>query len=183
MTDDLVTQIRSLLDYDPLSGHLSWKSIPENKNKRKDNTTLNRANSTGYAQIKVSDLVMTTLKVAWIHHYGYIPDKDKQVSSLNGDKTDCRVDNLVLRDYSQKVRQFGHNKKATSPRKTSPWYVFDQNDPETPWSCYISISGIHLCVGKFPTKDHARERRQSALKDYRQTGVFPVKLQVKTKTR
>lgn len=53
----------------------------------------------GYIEIKVAEPNVWKLKhrVVWEAHYGKIP-KDKMISFINGDGTNCNIDNLIMID-------------------------------------------------------------------------------------
>lgn len=83
-------------------------------------------NKRGYLRISIFGKIWQGHRLAWLYHYGELPDK--AIDHINGDPRDNRIENL--RNVSQ--MENGRNQKRHSRNKTG-------------------INGVHInaCTGRF----------------------------------
>lgn len=96
-----VERLKAIMVYDKDTGIFTWATDRSHNAKKGDKV---------YIQDKGGSRVFTTSKknyctarMAWLYHYGVMPEFN--VEHINGDKTDDRIDNLVLRDCTNKNRK------------------------------------------------------------------------------
>lgn len=104
--DNLINQslLLELLFYESDSGRLIWKKrnvkyfsslnecvVWNNRYAGKDAGGLDKR---GGITLKIFDKSMSAARIAYLYHYGTIPDK--KMTYKNKNKTDLRIDNLIF---------------------------------------------------------------------------------------
>lgn len=87
-------QIRSVLDYNPATGEFRWKVRPARNVKVGDVAGSFNGTKNGYRYIRLNKEDITESRLAWFYMTGEWPER--RVRFKNGDKTDCRFENLTL---------------------------------------------------------------------------------------
>lgn len=144
-------QLRSLLDYDHVTGIFKWKA--RRKGVKHPDLLAGGPSSHGYIRIKVGQGTHYAHRLAWIYHYGC--SASGEIDHINGVKADNRIENL--RDVSQVVNS-QNKRKATVANKTGFLGVTCKRDRRT--VCYeacISVDGRSKHLGRFPTPEMAHE--------------------------
>lgn len=161
--------LRELIDYDPLTGELTWKrrdvSYFANRqswkrwNNRFAGEPAMRAFDRGYRKGGVNSVQLSAHRVAWAIHYGKWPSM--QIDHINGIRTDNRIENL--RDVSQ--RENGLNTKLNSANTSGvmgvTWCKARQK-----WQAQIAC----IMIGRFETFEEAVAARKAA---EREQGYHP----------
>jgi len=88
-------QIRDALDYNPSTGVFVWKISPA-KNIAIGAVAGGNNGRRGYSCVCLNGEEITTSRLAWFYMTGEWPER--RVRFKNGDKTDCRFENLTLFD-------------------------------------------------------------------------------------
>lgn len=86
-------RIREALDYNPATGVFVWKISPA-KNVRAGSPAGGNRGSKGYRYIRIEGEEITECRLAWFYMTGEWPER--RVRYKNGDKSDCRFENLTL---------------------------------------------------------------------------------------
>lgn len=92
--------VRSVLDYDPATGALTWKPRTDIANSRIRNTWNSRfagraagsIDAYGYVHIRLCGYQLKGHRIAWLHTHGSWPAG--QLDHINGVRTDNRIANL-----------------------------------------------------------------------------------------
>jgi len=92
------------LNYDPDTGLFSWKKKPRGKVQIGD--PVGTKSKFGYVMLKVKGQRWPAHRVAWLMHYGNIPEM--MIDHINNDPSDNRINNLRLATYQQN----GWNRKS-----------------------------------------------------------------------
>jgi hypothetical protein len=86
-------QMRQALDYNPATGAFVWKISPA-KNVKAGSRAGGSGDTDGYRYIRLEGEEVTDSRLAWFYMTGEWPDR--RVRFKNGDKKDCRFDNLQM---------------------------------------------------------------------------------------
>jgi hypothetical protein len=86
-------QVRAALDYNPATGVFVWKISPA-KNLKAGIVAGGKNGSGGYRYIRISGEEVTEARLAWFYMTREWPER--RVRYKNGDKHDCRFENLTL---------------------------------------------------------------------------------------
>lgn len=162
--DDNITAelVRSILDYDPLTGRLVWRVRTDvrkewnTKHSGKDAGTLD---THGYIRVKIFDQRIMAHRLAWMHYYGERPIED--IDHINLNRSDNRICNLRAATRSENHRNrrvYSHSKTGLKGIKLlkGKYYV-----------ARIGIgSGKMKHIGCFATIEEARLAYLEAQKKY-----------------
>lgn len=167
--------LRQLLDYDPESGALRWKSRPvgmfrdsgkisartrqQQWNKRWAGKPALTANSYGYRVGNVGGAgVFTAHRVIWkmVHN-----EEPVEIDHINGTRSDNRLTNL----RSVTCRVNGKNKAIPSNNTTGVLGV-SKNQSGKPWRVCLQNDGKQVHIGVFATLEEAAVARAKADASY-----------------
>jgi hypothetical protein len=100
-------QVRDAIDYNPVTGMFVWKVSPA-KNIKAGSFAGGQSKGAGYKYIRFNGEEVTQPRFAWFYMTGEWPDR--RVRFKNGDKNDCRFENLTLfngigGEYDHKTRE------------------------------------------------------------------------------
>lgn len=165
------TELQALLDYDPLTGELTWKprtsdQIPHEAGRKAWNTryankpAFTSDDGYGYKTGAINYVLMKAHRVIWKMVYGYDP---VFIDHEDHNRSNNRLTNL--RDSSRVQNQQNQKKKSTnSSGTTGVW--FDQ--PRNRWDAFIGLNGRRKYLGRFKTEQEAIQARANAeiLYDY-----------------
>lgn len=149
------------LEYDPLTGSLTWKwRAPVNAKTRSWNTRwagkaalASLDSSTGYLTGGFQGKKLLAHRAAFAIAHGRWPDGD--VDHLNGNRSDNRLTNLREATRLQNSR----NRRMDSRCKTGTMGVTMRG---TRWIARINVNGRGRYIGMFPTKEDAIAARKNA---------------------
>jgi hypothetical protein len=96
-------QVRQALDYNPATGAFVWKISPA-KNVRAGSRAGGSGDTDGYRYIRLEGEEVTDGRLAWFYMTGEWPDR--RIRFKNGDKKDCRFDNLQVSQGTGNVSEF-----------------------------------------------------------------------------
>jgi hypothetical protein len=96
-------QVRDALDYNPATGVFVWKISPA-KNVAIGSVAGGKNGSGGYRSVRLSGEDVTEPRLAWFYMTGEWPER--RVRYKNGDKNDCRFENLTL--FNGLAGEFDH---------------------------------------------------------------------------
>lgn len=106
-----ISRLREALSYDPLSGHVTWKSnryAYRGSLAAAAGSIAGSAMSLGYRFIHFEDVGLLIHRVAWAMYYGEWPRGD--IDHINMDKSDNRILNLRLATRAQNMVNRGPTK-------------------------------------------------------------------------
>lgn len=120
-------RVREVLDYNPATGVFVWKVAPAKNVKA--GAIAGRNQTGGYRYITVDHEEISIGRLAMFYMNGVWPDR--RVRFVNGDKTDCRFENLTLfnglaGEFDHRTRD-GRNAYARQYRKMMP-HVFKNQE-------------------------------------------------------
>lgn len=144
----MITQerLKELLSYDPLTGVFLWRVAKKRGGSPGDRAGYSQSN--GYVVIRVDRKLCKAHRLAWLFHYGEIPDRE--VDHINLDKSDNRISNLRLATRSQNRSNVRAYKNSTSGQKgVTPHRMTGK------WQATISINGKQKYLGLFEDREVA----------------------------
>jgi len=151
-------QLKEILVYDPETGIFTrrkpWGS-------RKAGDIPGSISKHGYWQIGVFNQTYGAQVLAWLYFYGEWPSS--LVDHINQNKTDNRIDNLRLADYSVNAHNTVVRQTNTSGVKgVSLQSLRNGKRVGKPWIASIMISGKRTHLGSFNTFEEAVAARRTA---------------------
>lgn len=167
--------LREVIEYDPLSGLLSWKPRDEswfNDSKQFSALTLMRTwnrrfagkralatiHSNGYLHGPILARHYYAHRAAWAIEFGQWPED--QIDHINGVKTDNRIVNLRCVSDAENRKNMPRPKNNGSGVVGVSWYT-----PRRAWRARIRHQGRDLHVGYFGSFDEAVSARKQVAKE------------------
>jgi hypothetical protein len=140
-------ELRSLLDYDPETGALTWKASC--RNQVHASSLAGYPNRFGYRDLSIRGRKYKAHRIAWCITTGAWPDKE--IDHVNGDRDDNRLVNLRLATRSQNSANVGLGSRNKSGIKG----VSFREGRFRPWSAHIQKDGVLIHLGSFATREEA----------------------------
>ncbi len=145
------TLLKTILDYDELTGVFTWK-----ENSRRGNIGKIAGNSTSeYVRIGYLGKSYMAHRLAWMYVHGYFPKGI--IDHKNRNKHDNKILNLRDATSVENNRNIPIQKNNTS---STPGVVFHKRDKY--WQSSIYENGKQIHLGSFKDKDEAVEARKNA---------------------
>ncbi|WP_168198431.1 HNH endonuclease [Pseudomonas sp. DG56-2] len=145
----------ALLDYEPATGVLTWKSPPPTHPK-----LLNLpagSTTTGYVLVKIDGRKYKGHHLAWLLMHGEWPEKE--IDHRNGQPMDNRIDNLRLATPAQN--------QANKARRTGKQFAKGVRLlPSGKFNARIKVKGVLLSLGAFPTELEASDAYMTAARHH-----------------
>lgn len=147
-TDFSAERLRDLLNYDPETGNLSWRTSRVGAKQGSIAGSRNKRN--GYLYVVVMYSRYMAHRLAWLHHHGEWPAAD--IDHINGVRHDNRIINL--RAVTRSVNQ--QNLRAARSHSGSGLLgvVIDKRRPHL-FMARIVVDGKQKHLGSFRTPDEA----------------------------
>lgn len=137
--------VRSVLNYDPLTGFLTWKTQASNRVKAGDRAGWK---SKGYREICLREASFYEHRIVWFHVFGEWPFE--QLDHINGDRSDNRISNL--RECSPSENR--HNLTGVRSKGSGFRGVWLRRCNKK-WCAAIQTDGMRLNLGSFDTQEAA----------------------------
>lgn len=151
--------LRQLLDYDPLTGFLTWKPRTGAGNfnaRRAGKRAFTSRMPNGYYQARLGGIHFLVHRLVWKLVNGFDPDV---IDHINGDKGDNRIANLRNVDWALNARNKPRFCSNTSGHTGVHFCRFTGR-----WRAEMHVDGEHVRIGRFDTIEAAvAARREAAL--------------------
>lgn len=157
LTKNQITQqlLHEYLNYDPNTGHLTWKKKLCSKvvvGRRAGTKVRNRDNRI----IKIFGQVFIEHRLIWLYVYGYYPKPHEHIDHINHDEQDNRISNLRL--VSQRENNKNQSKRSDNTTGVVGVWVSTRNGAKK------YMAEIHTANGKlrksFYTLEEAKNQRK-----------------------
>lgn len=141
-------ELKEILNYDPVTGVVSWKVTMGNRGQYKAGTPCSNKDAYGYGRVKLKGIAYKLHRIAWGFVYGYLPTK--HIDHIDGNPSNNIINNLrevSCRDncLNRKIHRKGHITGTTLSSKSDKWQA------------QISIRGKRIYIGYFDTQQEAHE--------------------------
>lgn len=166
-----INLLRDLLEYDPNTGMLYWKSRTEDmfyngntssfsvckswNSRWSGKPALNHIDARGYKRGAINGRHLQAHRVIWAICNGSWPKGE--IDHINGNKIDNRISNLRVASRSQNERNKGLISSNTSGEKGVSW-----NKLKGKWHAYVTINRKRTNVGYFDCRFKASLARKEA---------------------
>lgn len=166
MANHDITQdfLRSLFEYDPETGVLTWKWRPRElfssdkgwriANSKCAGKPTGCVSYSGYAQVNFFGKILPAHRLIWILIHGECPD---EVDHINGVKHDNRLCNLRNVDHGDNTRNAGS--RADNSSGTTGVYL---RECGRKWRAQINSQGKRVDLGTYGSFEEAVKARASA---------------------
>lgn len=167
--------LRDLLDYDPDTGRLTWRtrsaamlvkhglSVPYNltgwNSRHAGAQAFTADNGKGYRVSTVLKRMYRANRVAWAIHYGSWPTG--MVASVNGDRADTRIANLMIVD----AVECGRRSRRAKRNRSGQTGVYRSRSGQG-WFARITVRRKKISLGEFSKFEDAVQARKDAEKLY-----------------
>ena len=153
----LLEEIKTLLNYDPLTGVFTWK-VPRTNN-IKIGDIAGCLTKNGYRVISINDKPYKAHRLAWLYVYGKLPKN--QIDHINHNKDDNRIVNLREVDSVEN----GRNRSIANNNKSGVTGVHWDNIAKQ-WKVQIKVKGEQIHLGYFHDFTEAVKARKEAEHKY-----------------
>lgn len=154
-------RLKEVLDFDPVTGFLTWKVSPSNSVRIGERAGALHRNGGRY--IAIDGEKFLGHRLAWFYAKGEWPEHD--VRAINGDFDDCRIENL--KDVPRV--EITHLRNAPSTN-TSGFIGVSRSRLPGKWQASITWNYKQIALGRsFETPEDASEIYQEALAILKQT--------------
>ena len=148
--------LKSILNYDPLTGIFIWINKPSKFNSIKIGDLAGYINTyTGYHLIRINRFNYPAHRLAWLYMYGSFPLYD--IDHINHNRSDNRIENLREVTLQENQKNRSKNKNNTSGVTGIYWI-----ESRKRWRVSISNAGKNNFIGNFKIKEDAIEARKQA---------------------
>jgi hypothetical protein len=144
-------RLREVLDYDPLTGALTWRFRLSPKCRLGEPAGV--VKSQGYRKITIDGRNYPASHLAWFHYYGVAPEG--LVDHKDRDKANDRIENLRPATSTQNSRNIGRNSANTTGFKGVA--VFNKPGQPTRYRALIRANGMRIFLGIFDTPEEAHD--------------------------
>ena len=148
----LVKYIRRVLNYDPETGHMTWRV--SNSQVKRGQPAGSKTTKDGYLAIRLRKHLYPAHRVAWMHYHGEEP-VGYVIDHINGDRLDNSIKNLrkaTLKENAQNTRKrVGTVSKYKGVARH-----------EGRWIAYIEVDGKRDYLGAYDTEQDAAMARIKA---------------------
>lgn len=147
--------LKDMLDYDPATGHFTWKSRADTPvwwNSKYAGKRAGSLDAYGYCVLRINSRTYKAHRIAWFYMTGAMPSKDVEIDHINGDRIGNSFANLRLADDWQNAANAKTRKDNTSGAKGVSWHKRIGK-----WQAQISDAGKHKSLGYFESISKAQE--------------------------
>jgi hypothetical protein len=163
-------RLHDLIDYNPDTGVLIWKTRPRNDfvleldwkswNTRFSGKPAGWRDNSGYGRLNLDKKMPRAHQVAWVYMHGDIPD-GCQIDHINGRRDDNRISNLRAVPEAENRRNMARSKRNKSGTTGVYWIA-----RHAKWMARVTYDRRIIHLGLFEVLDEAVAARKAAEKQY-----------------
>ena len=150
---------RELLDYDELTGVLTWKQdrrvgFHKSVLMARAGGVAGTARSDGRLVMTIDSRTYLAYRLAWLIHFGVWPDGE--IDHINGNPTDNRLCNL--RAVSRRVNQENLHRPIRGKSSCQLLGAYgNKRNAKSPWKACITVDGQQRYIGVYRTAQEAHD--------------------------
>jgi hypothetical protein len=154
-------ELHKALDYDPATGHFTWRYRPEMNSSWTTRYTGQRAGciKEGYCCIRINGKEYWAHRLVWLYVYGVLPWKGLEIDHINGHKGDNRLKNLRAVTRADNLANAKISARNKSGVKGVGW-----SKSQEKWQAHICRHRKFTHLGFFKKFDDAVRARRLAEK-------------------
>lgn len=133
--------VREMFDYNPVTGHMTWKTVPRFARRIKAGKRAGSLNHYGYRTLSIGNRYFAEHRVVWLHYYGKWPDLDLDHRDVNAENN--AIDNL--REASDSLNQI--NTRRSKMNKCGYKGVYKKKGRDY-YEAYLRYDGKQRYLGK-----------------------------------
>jgi hypothetical protein len=142
--------LRSLLRYDPESGHFFWLvDRPRGSNARRAGDVAGSMTRTGYWRLNVPGAQFAAHRVAFLFMTGAWPERGVDIDHVDGNRTNNRWTNLRLASRSENVQN------VIKPRRGCLHGFKGVKQTRGYWTAQLTVDGVRHYLGSFTSGESA----------------------------
>lgn len=143
-----ILELNSRMSYDSQTGIFTYKKhvLPC----RKAGAVAGYVNGFGYVGIRFKSKNYQAHRLAWLFHYGEMPEIF--IDHIDGNRANNAISNLRLANY---VENGQNQKKASLANKTGFLGVCKIRNKKNPYRATICNNGKNIVLGHYPTAEEA----------------------------
>ena len=140
------SELRSMLEYDPITGIVTWKEGRSNVFKGKIAGCLH---SSGYKVMTFNSKTHKLHRIIWVYLFGHIPE-GFYLDHINGNKIDNRLENFRLVTANQNQQNRPAPKNSSSGYRGVSWHK-----KVNKWMSRICHNRKRITIGFFDSAEEA----------------------------
>ncbi len=148
--------LKSLFEYDPLTGIVTWK---EGRSNMVKGSRVGCKNGSGYLIVTINSKSYRLHRIIWVYMFSTIP-KNFHIDHTNGNKTDNRLSNLRLVTNKQNQENRPAPINSSSGYRGVTWHKSYKK-----WMARICSNKKRITIGFFDTSEEAYEAYKKAAKN------------------
>ena len=149
-------ELNSILEYEPLTGILTWK---DNRSNMIKGSIAGSLNCSGYKTITINSKTFRVQRIIWIMMFGHIPN-GFFIDHINGNKLDNRLENLRLATNSQNQQNRPAPKNNSSGYRGVTWHK-----QMNKWMARICYKKKRKLIGFFDSPEEAYQAYKKEAKE------------------
>lgn len=138
-------RVRELLEYRPDTGKFTWKCSTSNR--APVGAEAGSLASNGYVIVGVEGSAVLAHRLAWLWVYGELPDQNKDIDHIDGDRGNNRISNLRLVTRSANISGGRGRKNPVLPGVAKT--------PSGRYVAAIHVNRVRAHIGTFDTPEEA----------------------------
>lgn len=147
MSDLTAERLRERLNYNPLTGVFTWRTVTSTRVKVGD-VAGEFGHKSGYGRISIDGKKYLMHRLAWMHVHGVWPSSDL-------DHEDCNKANNRIKNLRVASKRLNQENRRTCQVNSRSGYLGVSVNTNGAFSARIKASGVRIYLGTFNTPEAA----------------------------